>query len=125
MNQAAAHHPWIAALQEALDGLERALLQNDAGGVEQASAQVQGVLQRAPKTAEFAVAGSRLRLDMEHCAQRFGQLRQAVLRTAAHSQRAVQSLIPQKTPATYGPATGRASGLNGSTGGAGRAYLSA
>lgn len=125
MNQAAAHHPWIAALQEALDGLERALLQNDAGGVEQASAQVQSVLQRAPRTAEFAIAGSRLRLDMEHCAQRFGQLRQAVLRASAQSQRAVQSLIPQKTPATYGAMAGRASGLNASTGGAGRAYLSA
>lgn len=125
MNQAAAHHPWIADLQEELDGLERALLKGDAGGVEQSSLRVQAVLQRAPRTAEFAVAGSRLRLDMERNAQRFGQLRQAVLRAGAQSQRAVQSLIPQKAPATYGQATGRANGLNASTGGAGRAYLSA
>jgi hypothetical protein len=88
--------------------------------VEAASAEVQGVLQHAPKTAEFAVPGGTLREDMLHAAHRFGQLRQAVLRSQAQSQRAVNSLLPQQKPATYGTLTGRPSPT-----GAGRAYLSA
>ncbi len=114
-------HPWIAALQTGLDGLEVALLAGDAAGVERASAQVQGVLQHAPRTAEFAVPGT-LRIDMEKAAQRFGQLRQAVLRTQAQSQRAVKSILPQTAQPTYGPMGGRA---YGSTGGAGQGYLRA
>lgn len=117
----ASAHPWIVSLQAGLDALEKALLQGDAPGVEVASAQVQAVLQAAPKTAEFGVAGSTLGIDMRHAAQRFGQLRQAVLRASAHSQRAVQSLLPQQAPATYGPLAG----ARASTGGAGRAFLSA
>lgn len=113
-------HPWIASLQAGLDRLEFALLAGDAAGVEQASADVQGVLQQAPKTAEFALVGT-LRTDMLQAAQRFGQLRQAVLRSHAQSQRAVNSLLPQQKPATYGSMTGRPS----PTGGAGRAYLTA
>lgn len=113
-------HPWIAALNSGLDQLEKALLAGDAAGVEAASAQVQGVLQQAPKTAAFAAAGH-LRTDMLQAAQRFGQLRQAVLRVQAQSQRAVNSLLPQHKPATYGALSGR----NSPTGGAGRAYLSA
>ena len=114
-------HPWIASLQAGLDQLERALLDGDARGVEQASAQVQGVLQHAPRTAEFAVPGGNLREDMQRAAQRFGQLRQAVLRTHAQSQRAVKSILPQTAQPTYG----HMSGTPGATGGAGRAYLSA
>lgn len=113
-------HPWIAALQTGLDGLEVALLAGDATSVEQASAQVQGVLQNAPRTAEFAVPGT-LRIDMERAAQRFGQLRQAVLRASAQSQRAVKSILPQTAQPTYG----RMAGAPSATGGAGRAYLSA
>lgn len=113
-------HPWIAALQTGLDGLEVALLAGDAAGVERASAQVQGVLQNAPRTAEFAVPGT-LRADMQRAAQRFGQLRQAVLRTQAQSQRAVKSILPQTAQPTYG----RMAGTRGASGGAGRAYLSA
>lgn len=113
-------HPWIASLQAGLDRLEFSLLQGDAHGVEQASAEVQGVLQQAPKTAAFAAPGT-LRTDMQQAAQRLGQLRQAVLRSHAQSQRAVSSLLPQQKPATYGALTGRPS----PTGGAGRAYLSA
>lgn len=116
-----ATHPWIASLQAGLDRLEFALLAGDAGGVEQASADVQAVLQQAPKTVEFSLVGSTLRSDMLQAAQRFGQLRQAVLRSHAQSQRAVNSLLPQQKPATYGAMTGRPS----PTGGAGRAYLSA
>ncbi len=114
-------HPWIAALQTGLDSLEVALLAGDAAAVEQASAQVQGVLQQAPRTAEFAVPGT-LRIDMERAAQRFGQLRQAVLRTQAQSQRAVKSILPQTAQPTYGAMAGRA---YGSTGGAGQGYLRA
>lgn len=114
-------HPWIASLQAGLDRLERALLEGDAGGVELASAAVQGVLQRAPRTAEFSVAGGHLRDDMLHAAHRFGQLRQAVLRAQAQSQRAVKSLLPRTAQPTYG----RLGGPPGATGGAGRAYLSA
>jgi len=114
-------HPWIASLQAGLDRLERALLQGDASGVEAASAEVQGVLQHAPKTAEFAVPGGTLREDMLHAAHRFGQLRQAVLRSQAQSQRAVKSILPQTAQPTYG----HMAGSPGATGGAGRAYLSA
>lgn len=121
MSQRPSPHPWIAALRVGLDGLEKALLQGDAPAVERASAHVQNVLQRAPKTAEFAVPGSTLREDMLAAAQRFTQLRQAVLRAQAQSQRAVRSLLPQQAPETYG----RLAGQNPSTGGAGRAYLSA
>lgn len=113
-------HPWIVALQAGLDQLEKALLRGDATGVEQASAVVQGVLQHAPKTVELAAPGG-LRTDMLQAAQRFGQLRQAVLRGHAQSQRAVNSLLPQQQPATYGAPSARPS----PTGGAGRAYLSA
>ena len=121
MNQRPSTHPWIVALRVGLDGLEKALLQGDAPGVERASAHVQSVLQRAPKTADLAVPGSTLREDMMAAAQRFGQLRQAVLRAQAQSQRAVHSLLPQQAPGTYG----RLGGQHASTGGAGRAYLSA
>ena len=114
-------HPWIVSLQSGLDTLETALLHGDAPGVEKASASIQTILQGAPKTAEFAVPGSGLRLDMQTAAHRFGQLRQAVLRASAQSQRAVNSVLPQKAPATYG----HMAGAGGSTGGAGRAYLSA
>lgn len=62
MSQAPDTHPWIASLQTGLDRLERALLDSDPDGVEKASAQVQMVLQKAPKTAEFAVPGSSLRI---------------------------------------------------------------
>lgn len=114
-------HPWIVSLQAGLDGLEQALLQGDASGVEQASARVQAILQGAPGTAAFAQPGSTLRSDMLQAAQRFGQLRQAVQRASAQSQRAVRSLLPQQAPPTYG----RLAGASPSTGGAGRAYLSA
>ncbi|MGM9426926.1 hypothetical protein [Hydrogenophaga sp. MI9] len=121
MNQRPSTHPWIVALRVGLDGLEKALLQGDAPGVERASAHVQNVLQRAPKRADLAAAGDQLREDMMAAAQRFGQLRQAVLRAQAQSQRAVHSLLPQQAPGTYG----RLGGQQASTGGAGRAYLSA
>lgn len=121
MTQRTVIHPWIAALRVGLDGLEKALLKGDAPGVERASAHVQSVLQKAPKTAEFGVPGSTLREDMLAAAQRFAQLRQAVLRGSAQSQRAVRSLLPQQVPGTYG----RLAGQTSSTGGAGQAYLSA
>jgi hypothetical protein len=115
-------HPWIIALRERMDELERALLQGDATAVEQASASVQLTLQAAPKTAEFAIMGSTLRADMERSAARFGQLRQAVMRASAQGQRALNSLFPQKAnKPTYGGMAGAAA----STGGAGRAFLSA
>jgi hypothetical protein len=122
MSQAPDAHPWIASLQTGLDRLEQALLEGNPDGVEKASAQVQGVLQQAPKTAEFAVPGSSLRIDMLQAAQRFGQLRQTVLRAAAQSQRALHSLLPQQAqPSTYSRLAGPASSI----GGAGRGYLSA
>ena len=69
MNHRATPHPWITDLQAGLDQLEKALLAGDAAAVEQASAQVQGVLQKAPKTAEFAAPGT-LRSDMLQAAHR-------------------------------------------------------
>lgn len=122
MNPAApTTHPWIDSLQVRLDRLERALLAGDAAGVEQASADVQTVLQQAPKTAAFSVPGT-LRSDMQQAAQRFGQLRQAVLRAHAKSQRAVNSLLPQQAPQTYGAV---ATGKPFASSGAGQAYLRA
>ena len=44
-----------------------------------------------------------------------------MLEFVAQSQRAVQSLLPRQAPGTYG----RLAGVSPSTGGAGRAYLSA
>ncbi len=113
-------HPWIVALRAGLDELEKALLACDAGAVERASAQVQGVLQHAPKTAAFANFAS-LRTDMHEAAQRFGRLRQAVLRLQAQNTRELRSLMPGQAPDTYG----RLAGQSPSTGGAGRHYLSA
>ena len=123
MSQAPDTHPWIASLQTGLDRLERALLDSDPDGVEKASAQVQMVLQKAPKTAEFAVPGSSLRIDMLQAAQRFGQLRQTVLRAGAQSQRALNSLLPQQAlqrQPTYGRIV-KPNALNG----AGRGFLRA
>ena len=113
-------HPWIVDLGAALDGLQKALLDGDASEVEAASAAVQTVLQKAPKTAEVGGPGSPLRADMLQAAHRLGQLRQAVLRANAHNQRAIQSLMPhQAMPATYGR------GMASAIGGTSRAYLSA
>ena len=114
-------HPWLLALEAGLDGLESALLQGNAEAVQHASADVQATLRHAPHTREFAQAGSTLHADIHRAAQRFGQLRQAVLRASAQSKRAVHSLLPQQAPATYGRQPGQVS----TTGGAGRAYLSA
>lgn len=98
-------HPWTQTLDACLDALEQALLANDAAGVEGASAQVQAVLQQAPRSAEFTRAGgSLLRSEMEAAARRFAQLRQAVLQSTARSQRAAQTLLPQMAPETYGSA---------------------
>jgi hypothetical protein len=114
-------HPWITELRTRLDALEAALLRGDATEVESASAQVQAVLQHAPKTAEFGQAGGTLRSDMLEQAQRFGQLRQAVMRANGHNERALRSLMPgQAKPPTYGRPNGPSP-----TGGAGQAFLSA
>ncbi len=100
-------HPWIIELRTRLDALEAALLSADANEVGSASARVQTVLQHAPKTAEFGQAGSMLRADMLGQAQRFGQLRQAVMRANGHNERALRSLMPgQAIPATYGRTSG-------------------
>ncbi len=118
---ATAQHPWIQSLHAKLDGLEKALLDGDAVAVAAASTQVQQVLQQAPRTADFMqLDHDDLRSALPEAAQRFGQLRQAVVRAHAQSQRAVQSLVPH-APAmgTYGP-SGSAPGT-----GAGKAYLSA
>ncbi|MGE0099267.1 MAG: hypothetical protein AB7S86_13060 [Hydrogenophaga sp.] len=116
-------HPWIATLQASLDTLETALLKGDAAGVEQASAAMQSVLQQAPKTSEFAVPGSTLRHDMQNAAQRFAQLRSAVLRANAQSERAVGSLLPQQALQQQ-PTYGRIVKPN-AMGGAGRGFLRA
>ena len=89
-------HHWIGSLQAELDGLEAALLRGDAPGVERASAAMQAVLQQAPRTREFADPESALRRDTQNAAQRFAQLRQAVLRANAQNERAVASLLPQQ-----------------------------
>lgn len=119
MNTAA--HPWIIELRTRLDALEAALLRGDATGVEGASAQVQWVLQNAPKTAEFGQVGGMLRADMLDQAQRFGQLRQAVMRANGHNERALRSLMPgQVKPPTYGRLSG-----SPQTSGPSQAFLSA
>lgn len=115
-------HPWIGQLQSGLDTLAAALLRGDASGTERASAALQVIFQRAPKPAEMADAGQSFRADLLEAASRFSQLRQAVQRNASQSQRAVHSLLPQTSPATYGRQIGSAAS---STGGAGRAFLSA
>jgi hypothetical protein len=115
-------HPWIGQLQSGLDTLAAALLRGDASGTERASAALQVIFQRAPKQAELADADQSFRADLLQAARRFSQLRQAVLRNASQSQRAVHSLLPQAAPATYGRQIGPTAT---STGGAGRAFLSA
>ena len=87
------------------------------------SAAMQAVLQQAPKTRDFADAGSALHRDAQSAAQRFARLRQAVLRANAQNERAVASLLPQQAlqrQPTYSrmvkPSTLR---------GAGRGFLSA
>ena len=116
-------HPWIGSLQAELDALEAAVLRGDAPGVEQASAALQAVLQQAPKAAVFAESDSPLRRDTQTAAQRFAQLRQAVLRSSAHNERAIGSLLPQQAlqrQPTYGRMV-----KPSSLGGAGRGFLSA
>lgn len=95
MPTVALSHPWILQLQGALDALEKSLLASDATAVEAASAQVQAILNHAPRTAEFQAEGSTLAKDLPAAAQRFAMLRQAVLRAQAQSQRALGSLIPE------------------------------
>jgi hypothetical protein len=102
--------------------LAAALLRGDAGATELASTAVQTILQRAPQPHEMADAGQALRADILQAAQRFAQLRQAVLRNAAQSQRAVHSLLPQTVPTTYNRQIGPAPS---STGGAGRSFVKA
>ena len=113
-------HPWTDSLHTELDSLEAALLHGDPAGVVGASERVLRVLRAAPKTAAFGEAGSSLRLDMHMAASRFGQLRQAVMRANAQSQRAVTSLLPQHQLPTY-QRSASASALRG----AGQAYLTA
>jgi hypothetical protein len=117
------HQPWIDSLQAELDALEAALLRGDAPGVEQASAAMQAVLQQAPRTPAFADPDSALRRDTQSAAQRFAQLRQAVLRSNAQNERAVASLLHQQSlqrQPTYGRMV-KPSPL----GGAGRGFLTA
>jgi hypothetical protein len=115
-------HPWLGQLHTALDSLAAALLRGDAPATEQASAAVQAILQRAPQSTEMNDGGQALRADIRKVSERFAQLRQAVLRNAAQSQRAVQSLLPRATPATYGRQHGPSPSSNG---GAGRGFLTA
>lgn len=115
-------HPWLGQLQSGLDGLASALLRGDALATERASAAVQTILQRAPQAHELADAGQALRADILQAAQRFAQLRQTVLRNVAQSQRAVHSLLPRATPATYGRQIGPPPS---STGGASRSFAKA
>lgn len=96
-------HPWTQSLHTCLDGLETALLANDAMAVERHSAQVQSVLQQAPR---LDGASRALSTEVETAAQRFIRLRQAVLQANARSQRALESLLPQTAPATYGARVG-------------------
>lgn len=115
-------HPWLGQLHSGLDKLAAALLRGDAQATEQASAAVLATLQRAPQAHELADAGQALRDDILQTAQRFAQLRQAVLRNATQSQRAVHSLLPQTVPTTYNRQIGPAPS---STGGAERGFLTA
>ena len=118
---AVAPQAWLASLHEGLDALESALLHNDPMAVERASAQVHSVLQNLLSRVELAAQGPALREDLHAAARRFSQLRQAVLRASAQSQRAVTSLLPQHAQQpTYGRQVGASS-----MGGAGRGYLSA
>lgn len=115
-------HPWIGQLHAGMDTLAAALLRGDAGATEQASAALQDILLRAPPPAELADGGRAMRTDLVQAAQRFTQLRQAALRNASQSQRAVHSLLPQTKAATYARQGGP---VPSSTGGAGRGYLTA
>ncbi|GAA6143273.1 hypothetical protein [Hydrogenophaga sp. 5NK40-0174] len=113
-------HPWILTLRAELDKLELALLENDAHGVRDSSERINAVLQAPPPASDFKAAGEALIDEFEKAAQRFARLRQAVLRSAAQTDRAVNSLMPHRQSATYGPGMGQ-----GRPGGPGQAYLSA
>ncbi|MBL0917095.1 MAG: hypothetical protein IBJ14_00185 [Hydrogenophaga sp.] len=84
-------HTWIAQLHGHLDGLERALLQGDAPGVERGSAAVQAALQQAPRTLDLRGADADA---LQSAAQRFTHLRAATLRAGALNERALGSLLP-------------------------------
>lgn len=115
-------HPWLGQLHSGLDSLAAALLRGDAQATEQASAEVNAIFQRAPQAHELADAGQALHAELLQTAQRFAELRQAVLRNAAQSQRAVHSLLPRTVPTTYSRQLGP---TPSSTGGAGRGFLTA
>lgn len=118
--EAIAPQAWIASLHEGLDALETALLKNNALAVEQASAQVQAVLQKLLSRVELASQGPAVSQDLHAAARRFGHLRQAVVRASAQSQRALGSLLPPQNTATYQRHTGQMS-----TRGPGQGYLRA
>jgi hypothetical protein len=103
MARTASTHPWIASLQERLDGLESALLSGDAAAVEAASAQVQAAMKSAPRAADIKQRGQAMQADMDMAAQRLSQLRQAVVRASAQNDRVLNNLLPgQAKQPTYG-----------------------
>lgn len=95
---------WLEALDSELDLLEDALLGNAAPAVEAACQNIHALLRAAPRRAPAPATVEGMGLS----AQRLARLQQAVIRSAARSQRAVETLFPQ-TSATYttGAGTGR------------------
>lgn len=94
---------WHESLEGELDRLEVALLDNAAADVESASQRIQALMRAIPTDVLQA------RAQLLQTAARLSRLQQAVIRSAARSRRAVQTLFP-RMPDGYGDAasTGQA-----------------
>lgn len=88
---------WHESLAGELDRLEGALLDNAAPDVESASQRIQALMRAIPADALQAPA------QLRQTADRLSRLQQAVIRSAARSRRAVQTLFP-RMPDGYGKA---------------------
>lgn len=93
---------WLEALDSELDLLEDALLGNAAPAVEAACQNIHALLRAAPRRAPAPATVEGMGLS----AQRLARLQQAVIRSAARSQRAVDTLFPPApSAAAYGAGT--------------------
>lgn len=98
MNTPTADPSWLESLNGELDLLKDALLSAQASAVEAACQNIQALLRAAPRQIPTNATPEDLGLS----AQRLARLQQAVIQSAARSQRAVETLFPQISSATYG-----------------------
>jgi hypothetical protein len=93
---------WLAALEGALDRLERALLEDEATAVEDAARDVHALLCETPWTVADGDADELPTARLSAAARRLARLHEALRRRGARHQRALETLLPPPPTATYG-----------------------